>query len=451
MATGNTRILTGWGRTRPGMSSRLELPANSDWPAMLKALSASGVISRGLGRSYNDAAQLSGGSFIDTTVWNHVLHFDASTGVLLVEAGASLDQLMREFSEAGFFMPVTPGTRHITIGGAIACDVHGKNHHRDGSFTDHVLSIELATPSGTLNLSRTENSELFFATCGGMGLTGIILNAAIRLIPIESSYMKVDTQRAKNIDEVMSLMEADDYKYQYSVAWLDSMARGTSLGRAVLTRADHAKLEDLSDRQLTTPLEFKPSTLLSAPDIFPSGIMNTLTTRAFNELWYLKAPRRQMGTIQHATSFFHPLDGVDNWNRIYGPRGFVQYQFAVPLSGEETVKNSLELLVRHKAGSFLTVLKRFGRSNDGLMSFPLEGWTLALDLPVGSASLPGLFDRLDEMVISAGGRVYLAKDARVSKTNLKLMYPQFDHFREVVNSVNPSRIIRSDLSKRLGI
>ena len=424
---------------------------NSDWPAMLKALSGSGVVARGLGRSYNDAAQLSGGSFIDTTIWNHVLHFDPSSGILKVEAGASLDQLMREFSETGYFVPVTPGTRHVTIGGAIACDVHGKNHHKDGSFTDFVSSIDLATPKGVLTLTRNENPELFNATCGGMGLTGVILNATLRLLRIESTWMKVDTKKTNSLDEVLALMESEDDEYRYSVAWVDSLARGSSLGRAVLTQGDHARLSDLGGSHLKAPLEFKPRTLFSAPDLFPSGILNSLTIKAFNEMWYQKSPKKEIGAIHHAASFFHPLDVVDNWNRIYGSKGFVQYQFVVPIGQEEVVKNSLELLSKNRAGSFLTVLKRFGKSNNGLISFPMKGWTLALDLPVGPATLPRLFDQLDEMVIEAGGRVYLAKDGRVSKSRLKAMYPKVDEFMRVVESVDPTRILRSDLSRRLGI
>ncbi|TAN29444.1 MAG: FAD-binding oxidoreductase [Actinomycetota bacterium] len=433
------------------MSSKLELPISSDWPAMLKALSSSGVVARGLGRSYNDAAQLSGGTFIDTTTWNQVQHFDPSSGILQVEAGASLDQIMREFADLGFFVPVTPGTRHVTIGGAIACDVHGKNHHKDGSFTDHVLSLDLATPSGILTLTREENPQLFNATCGGMGLTGVILGATIRLLRIESVFMKVDTHRTNNLDEVMDLMETEDDDYRYSVAWVDSLARGSSLGRAVLTRGDHALLSDLTGAQRKAPLEFKPKTLFSAPDIFPPGLLNSLTIKAFNELWYQKAPKKEIGAIHHAASFFHPLDVVDNWNRIYGPRGFVQYQFVVPFGHENVIRSSLELLAKNRSGSFLTVLKRFGKANNGLISFPMEGWTLALDLPVGPANLASLFDQLDEMVISAGGRIYLAKDARVSKSHLKIMYPHLEEFEQIVTSVDPTRILQSDLSRRLGI
>ena len=451
MATENNKILTGWGRTNPVMSSKLELPINSDWPAMLNALSSSGVVARGLGRSYNDAAQLSGGAFIDTTIWNQAKHFDPSSGILMVEAGISLDQIMKEFADAGFFVPVTPGTRHVTVGGAIACDVHGKNHHKDGSFTDHVISFDLATPNGVLTVTREENPQLFNATCGGMGLTGVILSATLRLIRIETVFMKVDTHRTKDLDEAMDLMETEDDKYRYSVAWVDSLATGSSLGRAVLTRGDHAELGDLAGSRRKAPLEFKPKTLFSAPDIFPSGLLNSLTIKAFNELWYQKAPKKEIGAIHHSASFFHPLDVVDNWNRIYGPRGFVQYQFVVPLGQEIVVRNSLELLGKHRSGSFLTVLKRFGKANNGLMSFPMEGWTLALDLPVGSASLANLFDQLDDMVISSGGRVYLAKDARVSKNHLKIMYPRLEEFQEVVRSVDPSRILQSDLSRRLGI
>lgn len=451
MTSENLKTLTGWGRTNPGLSSKLELPLNSEWPAMLKALKSSGVIPRGLGRSYNDAAQLSGGSFIDTTIWNHVLHFDPANGIIKVEAGVSIDQIMRDFSDHGYFLPVTPGTRQVTIGGAIACDIHGKNHHKDGSFTEHVLSLELATPSGVMTLSRTENSQLFNATCGGMGLTGVILNATIRLIPIETTFMKVDTDRTANIDEVVSLMENEDDNYQYSVAWIDSLAKGTSLGRSVLTRANHAHLQDLEGLTGRAPLEFKPKSFITAPDIFPSGLLNVLSVKAFNEFWYQKSPKHQIGAISHASSFFHPLDGVNNWNRIYGPRGFTQYQYVVPFGAEETIRKSLELLSRHHLGSFLSVLKRFGKPGSGLLSFPMKGWTLALDLPVGSPSLPRLFDELDNMVLESGGRVYLAKDSRVSKKHIKSMYPFLDEFKEIVNTVDPTRILRSDLSRRLDI
>lgn len=418
---------------------------------MLRALSASGTIPRGLGRSYNDAAQLSGGSFIDTTIWNHVLQFDPSTGILEVEAGASFDQLMREFMVQGFFVPVTPGTRYVTVGGAIACDVHGKNHHRDGSFTDHVTSFDLATPGGVITVTRETEPQLFNATCGGMGLTGIILRAKLKLISVESTYMRVDTVRTKNLDQVMDLMENGDQEYRYSVAWVDSLAKGSSLGRAVLTRGDHAKLSELSGSSLHSPLEFKPKTRLSAPGLFPPGVLNALIVKAFNQAWYQKAPKIETTTIEHASAFFHPLDGVGSWNRIYGPRGFIQYQYVVPFGQEDTVRGSLKLLSTHHAGSFLTVLKRFGRGNEGLLSFPMEGWTLALDLPVGPRGLPRLLDTLDEMIIGAGGKVYLAKDSRVSKQHLKEMYPKLAQFKEIINKIDPERILQSDLSKRLGI
>lgn len=433
------------------MSSKLELPVNSEWPALLQALGTAGVIPRGLGRSYNDAAQLSGGSFIDTTIWNHVLSFEPTTGILNVEAGASLDHLMREFVPRGFFVPVSPGTRFVTIGGAIACDVHGKNHHKDGSFSDHVLSVTLATPSGVISLDRHENPELFYATCGGMGLTGVILSATIKLLRIETAYMKVDVTRVPNLDQLLELMEREDQNYRYSVAWVDSLARGASLGRAVLTRGDHAVIGDLDGTTHKPLLEFKPRTLFSAPDIFPPGLLNALSVKMFNELWYRKAPAKQTGAIIHSASFFHPLDVIDNWNRIYGRRGFVQYQYVVPFGQEQVVKGSLELLSKNRAGSFLSVLKRFGKANGGMLSFPIEGWTLALDLPVGSPQLPRLFDQLDDMVLEAGGRVYLAKDSRVAKKRLALMYPQLEQFRNIVNKVDPSRILRSDLSRRLGL
>lgn len=451
MTAENTKILTGWGKTSPVMSSKLELPINSDWPAMLKALSNSGAIARGLGRSYNDAAQLGGGSFIDTTIWNHVIHFDPVNGILKIEAGASLDQIMREFTEYGFFIPVTPGTRQVTVGGAIACDIHGKNHHVDGAFSDHIISIDLATPSGVLSISKNENPGLFNATRGGMGLTGVILNATLQLLRVETTYMKVDTNRTIDLDHTLELMENEDRNYRYSVAWIDSLSRGAKLGRSVLTRGDHASVTELDPVQRKSPLAFKPKALISAPNLFPSGLLNSITVKAFNEVWYRKSPAKEVGKIQHAASFFHPLDAVANWNRIYGPRGFIQYQFVVPFGEEEVIRKTIETLAKNHLGSFLSVLKRFGPSNSGLISFPTEGWTLALDLPVGSARLPRLLDTLDQMVVEANGRVYLAKDSRVSKRYFRQMYPNLDRFKAVVDSVDPKRILNSDLAKRLGI
>lgn len=451
MTIENTKILTGWGRTNPVMSSKLELPINSDWPAMLKALSSSGVIARGLGRSYNDAAQLSGGSFIDTTIWNQVIHFDPAKGILTAQAGVSLDQIMKEFSEYGFFIPVTPGTRQVTLGGAIACDVHGKNHHKDGSFAQYVMAFDLATPTGVVTVTREEHPQLFNATCGGMGLTGVILNATIKLIRIETSYIKVDTHKTKDLDQTLSMMEEQDHNYRYSVAWIDSLSQGASLGRSVLTRGDHALLSELDAPLRKAPLAFKPKALISAPDIFPSGLLNVFTVKAFNEIWYRKAPNAETGAIQHSSAFFHPLDSVNNWNRIYGPRGFIQYQYVVPFSEVEVVRKSLELLTKHRAGSFLSVLKRFGKPSGGLISFPIEGWTLALDLPVGATRLPRLLDQLDQMVLEANGRVYLAKDARVRRGVLEQMYPNLSEFKNIVSSVDPTRILSSDLTRRLGI
>jgi decaprenylphospho-beta-D-ribofuranose 2-oxidase len=415
---------------------------------------ARGLIARGLGRSYGDAAQNAGGTVLDATWLDAVHAADLDTGLITVGAGISLQTLMERFVPLGWFVPVTPGTRLVTVGGAIAADIHGKNHHVDGSFCSHVASFTLVTPTGTASVSATSDPDLFWATAGGMGLTGIITDATIQMIPVETSYMLVDTERAPDLDSVMDKMLTGDAEYRYSVAWIDCQSTGSRLGRSVLTRGDHARLDDLPERlrrDRDRARAFTPRTLARVPLTPPSGLLNPLTVGAFNEFWFQKAPRRQMGKPHHMGSFFHPLDGVASWNRLYGKRGFLQYQFVVPDRHGETVRRVIERLTEVKLASFLAVLKRFGPGDPGPLSFPMPGWTLALDLPVGYPTLDGLLDDLDDAVIDAGGRVYLAKDSRVSPAAFRAMYPGLDQWLAVRNRVDPDGVLRSDLGRRLGL
>lgn len=442
--------LSGWGRTQP-VVARLVTPANEDDVSAILAEARGPVIARGLGRSYGDAAQVAGGTVIDNRGLGGIGAIDAASGEVEVGAGASIDELLVAAVPQGWFVPVSPGTRQVTIGGAIAADVHGKNHHRDGAFCEHVASLRLVAPSGARTVSASSEPDVFWATAGGMGLTGVVTRATVRLLAIETDRMVVDTDRIEDLDTLMATMVESDSQHRYSVAWVDCMTTGAHLGRAVLTRGDHARRDDLPAAARDAPRRAPGATRLRVPRTAPSGLLNRLSVRAFNEAWFRKAPRHRAGQLTSLTSYFHPLDWVGDWNLLYGPRGVVQYQLAVPDGAEGTVRAAIELLARSGVPSFLAVLKRFGPADGGLLSFPIEGWTLALDVPVGPPQLAGVLDRLDELVLTAGGRVYLAKDARLDPASMAAMYPRLGELEAVRRQLDPEGVLGSDLTRRLGI
>ena len=450
---GPSVTLTGWGRIAPSSAELAEPSAPGEAETLLKAAAPSrGLIARGLGRSYNNAAQCAGGVVVSTARLNRISELDPASGLAVCEAGVSLEQLMVAGLPSGWFVPVSPGTRQVTIGGAIAADVHGKNHHVAGSFARHVRSFDLLLPSGELRTVTSEDDPaLFWATAGGMGLTGLILRARVQLKRVATSRIRVDTVRTADIDETMAVLAEHDRRYGYTVAWSDSMARGGSLGRSVITSGDFADLTDLPAEGKADPFAFRPGARLGAPPVFPPGLINRYTVAAANEAYYRKAPRHREGELQTIGAFFHPLDAIRNWNRVYGPGGFRQYQYVVPFGQEAAVRRSFELVSAARAPSFVTVLKRFGEGDAGLLSFPLAGWTLALDFPARTPGLAGLLDRLDRLVVDAGGRVYLAKDSRVPPDVLAQMYPRLPEFRELRAGLDPDGLFASDLSRRLGL
>jgi decaprenylphospho-beta-D-ribofuranose 2-oxidase len=419
--------------------------------AAVRSAGARGVIVRGLGRSYGDAAQNAGGLVLELPRDRSDIHLDQDRGTATAGAGVSLDDVMRKLLPSGWFVPVTAGTRHVSVGGAVAADIHGKNHHRVGSFGHHVRSLDLIDGCGERRtLTPDGTPREFWATVGGMGLTGVITSATFSVLPVQTSYMRVDTERLPDLDALLAVMAATDDRYTYSVAWIDLLATGPALGRSVLTRGEHATSSELPPSKRRHALSFEPRSRLSAPRLVPAGLMNPVTVRAFNELWFRRAPREQRDEIQSLAAFFHPLDGVRDWNRMYGATGFVQYQFVVPVGAEEVLRAAVRQIAAAGHASFLAVLKRFGPGNAGVLSFPMAGWTLAVDLPASRRLVP-LLDALDALVVDAGGRSYLAKDSRTTPAVAAAMYPRLDELRDVRRDLDPHGIFVSDLARRLDL
>jgi decaprenylphospho-beta-D-ribofuranose 2-oxidase len=443
--------LTGWGRTSPSVAQVLNVNTAGVADA-LQQVSERGVLARGLGRAYGDSAQNGGGLVLRLEDSAQLAVIDQARDEVTVGAGSSIDELLKVLVPRGYFVPVTPGTRFVTIGGAIASDIHGKNHHGEGSFGNHVRRMSLLLADGsTVELSPTVRPELFWATLGGMGLTGIVLDATFALLPIETNLCRVDTVRANNLDHVLSLMEEGDSRYRYSVAWVDMLSRGKNFGRSVLTSGDHATLDDLAAVGIQQPKAYEPKVLAHVPSFIPNGLINKLTSQAFNEVWFRKAPKSGLGELHSIANFFHPLDMVGSWNRLYGRRGFIQYQFVVPFEQVGVLRQIVERVVASRAASPVVVLKRFGVSNSAPLSFPSPGWTLTVDIPAAFDGLGALLHGLDHMVLEAGGRHYLAKDSHTTPEAIKAGYPRLAEWRAIRDQADPTGVWRSDQARRLGL
>lgn len=443
------QLLTGWGRTQPAVADVVDVADGQAAADVVAKAGNRGALARGLGRSYGDAAQNSGGLVVRLAASTDDVLIDALRGVATVPGALSIDDLLRVLVAHGFFVPVTPGTRFVTIGAAIASDIHGKNHHVDGSFGNHVESLDLLLADGSIVTVGPDSSpELFWATVGGMGLTGIVLAATFRLIPIETSKMAVDTDRVPDLDSLMALMTEGDDSYRYSVAWIDLLAKGRHLGRSVLTRGDHAPLGQFEEPN--DPLAYDPRQLLTVPPVIPpSGLLSHAAVAAFNELWYRKAPGHRVQEEQSIATFFHPLDGIGAWNRLYGARGMVQYQFVVPLDRDDVLREVVQLLSARRVATFLAILKRFGPGNLAPLSFPMPGWTLTLDASSAVPGLSALFADLDALVLDAGGRHYFAKDACLGPLAAQRGYPRLAEWQAVRQAADPQRRWQSDLARRL--
>lgn len=450
----DTVSLTGWGRTAPTTALRFCPRSYEEAAATVRGCGPRGSIARGLGRAHGDAAQNAGGSVLDMTALDRVRAIDAAAGVVVCEAGVSLHRLADVLLPLGWFLPVAPGGRHITVGGAIGSDVHGHNHRAAGSFSRHVLEFELLTADGEIRTVRP-GTPLFDATTGGLGLTGVILSATLRFHPVATSLMSVDTERATGLDDLMARMTAGGDRHRYAYAWVDLTARGRATGRGVLRRGEHAPLDALPAHARRTPLAFRSGPLPAAPfpvaDLVPGGLLGRMSAAALNEIGYRRAPRSRTGELQRISAFFHPLDGVPHGTRVPGRGSFVHYEFVVGPGQEETLRRIVGRIARRRCPSFFAVLKRFGESGPGWLSFPEPGWSLALDLP---AALPGLarfLDSLDEEVAGAGGRVCLTDDSRLRPGALAAMYPRLPDFRALRAELDPKGAFRSDLSRRLSL
>lgn len=440
-------MLTGWGRTAPSRAEVVELAGPQAVAGALAGAGPRGVIARGLGRSYNDAAQNAGGLVLRLPA-DRSWRLDDASGTVTCSAGAVLDDLITDLVPRGWFVPVTPGTRMVTVGGMVAADVHGKNHHADGTIGAHVSSLELVTATGATRTLAADGAtaEEFWATVGGMGLTGVLTGVTLRLLPVTSAWIRAEEQRCADLDALMGALVASGSQ-RYSVAWIDGTPRGRSFGRGLVSTGEHAPAADLAAG--TDPLALGPSRTIPVPLTPPANPLTRWTVAAFNEVWFRKpAPAEHLVGLR---SFFHPLDGVAGWNRLYGPRGFVQYQFAVPDSAAGLVETALRALQSVGAASFLAVLKRFGAANPAPLSFPMPGWTLALDIPAGVPGLADVLDRLDEQVAAAGGRLYLAKDGRMRPELLPAMYPRLDQWRATRRQMDPDGVLTSDLARRLAL
>lgn len=452
MCSGRTApdmMLEGWGRFPRHETKIIGCRLPHDLAAA--TTSASGVIARGNGRSYGDASIGEKATLLCRGL-DRMRAFDPDTCELTVEAGTMLSDILASFMPRGYFPPVVPGTKFVTVGGMIASDVHGKNHHRDGGFGDHLTSLRLMTADGqSITCSRDQNPELFLATIGGMGLTGIIEEATFPLKPIETGWIMQETTVAPDLDAAVRALKASDGS-TYSVAWIDCLSRGASMGRSLVYSGEHATRAEVEAMMPGADLYPGPrQAKLGLPLDFPGWALNRASVAAFNEA-YFRAGARKAGTphLVHWEPYFFPLDGINQWNKLYGARGFLQHQCVVP-DGEAiaVLTRILERFARSGKGSFLAVLKKLG-AGAGVMSFPIEGYTLALDLPVSDSVFP-MLDEIDRIVVEAGGRLYMAKDARQSRSIFEASYSRLNEFRELRRTTGADQRFNSRLATRLGI
>lgn len=441
------KIITNWGNFPTVRSKEHLFSSEAMLRSGLEKINGS-CIARGNGRCYGDASL--SGDVVSCLSFDHILSFDPVKGEFECESGVTLDQILEVIVPKGWFLPVTPGTKYISVGGAVASDIHGKNHHVEGSFCDHVTKIKLMLSSGeVVECSPTHNVDIFELTRGGMGLTGIILSIKFRLKKIATSFIKQVQIKAGNLHELLDLFQ--EYKsYTYTMSWIDCLKSGKDFGRSILIAGEHADPENLNIKQQKRILNPGAAPLLTFPIDLPSFVLNPYSVKAFNYLYYHKNIHKKMNSVIPYDPFFYPLDKILEWNRGYGKKGFLQYQFVLPMaSSKEGMIDILNRINKKGFGSFLAVFKVFGKQN-GLISFPMEGCTLALDFPVRQNLFPFL-DELDQVVLDYGGRLYLTKDARMKPEVFWKSYPEAQNFYEGIRKYNSGYRFRSLQSDRLEI
>lgn len=446
------RELWGWGRF-PRVTAECTRPERrAEVEAALAERDGRPLLAYGLGRSYGDVALIDHGRVLLTRRLDRMLDFDPETGWLRCEAGVSLQDIIQTFEPRGWFPAVVPGTWFVTVAGALANDIHGKSHHVDGTFADHVRRVELLTASGEVVVCDAEHEpELFEATRGGLGLTGVILSLELRLRRVAGPWIEMESVRFENLDHFFEV-SAESATFSHTVSWIDCVATGKGLGRGIMMRGRHAPASTVAAPGALGKVIEKVSPLLEVPVDGPDWLLNKATIRLFNEAYFRKHPRGTRHAIVHYEPFFFPLDFVRDWNRIYGQRGFLQYQLVVPPDPQHrAIRHVLEEITRTGMGSFLAVIKEFGDVVHGGLSFPRPGVTLALDFPNYGAPLFELLDRLDAIVVEAGGRVYLAKDARLPRDVFRRMYPEWQAWKAVRDRWDPDHVFQSEMSRRLGL
>jgi len=439
--------LSGWGAN---LRSRCRLVEPEVPDEVRKYLAEHSLIARGLGRSYGDPALNEGGLVLGTRRMNRFLEFDESTATLRCEAGVSLLQIIQKFGPRGFFPMISPGTQYVTIGGCIANDIHGKAHHSQGSFVNCVESMRVLLANGeVVTCSRTELPELFWASFGGMGLLGIVLSATVKLKRVQTSYYKERAVKAKSLRELMATLDGSENDFAYSIASIDVYGRGEGLGRGVVNMGNTAGLEDLPPELRKEPLRIgPPGSGIPVPDM-PEFALNNLSLRVVNA--YVQIKQSHNRAVSHYLDFTYPLDNFREWYRAYGRRGFTQYQFVIPFAdGYENMRRIFDVMTSSGEMPFLNILKRLGKSSGGLLSFPTEGYTLAIDFPIRSHTVE-LTRRLDAMVLECGGRVYLGKDSYVEPETFRKMYPRLDEWLAVKAKYDPGNLFISNQARRVGL